>query len=93
MIVLGRLFASRPDKTAIVAKERLLTVVAHQRMSLSAPSFLPQMQRDLLAVLGRYLDAPPEAVRMAIGRQEGIATLEINVEIDERRAWVTCRRH
>ncbi len=39
--------------TASVAKERLQLIIAHERASLSGPDFLPDLQKDLVAVISK----------------------------------------
>ena len=44
-------------KTASVAKERLQIILAHERSGRSAaePDYLPDLQRELVAVIGKYV--------------------------------------
>jgi cell division topological specificity factor len=42
--------------SASVAKERLKIVLAHERAGRNAPDFLPLLQKELLAVIGRYVE-------------------------------------
>jgi cell division topological specificity factor len=83
MRILDFLFARRPAiATAGIAKERLQIVLAHERAGRDAPSFLPALQRDLLAVVEKYVAIKEEFLRVNFARQDGTSVLEINVSFD-----------
>jgi cell division topological specificity factor len=76
-------FFRRRPATAGIAKERLQIVLAHERASRDTPDFLPALQRELLEVIGRYVEIKDDLVRVKLGRQSGdTSVLEINVELD-----------
>ncbi len=75
-------FFRRPAATAGIAKERLQIVLAHERAGRDAPSFLPALQRDLLAVIGKYVTIKEELLRVNFARQNDASVLEINVAFD-----------
>jgi septum site-determining protein MinD len=54
MSLLSMLFGNKP-KTAAVAKERLQLIIAHERDGASAVNFLPQLQRELIEVISKYV--------------------------------------
>jgi cell division topological specificity factor len=77
------LFFGRRPATAGIAKERLQIVLAHERASRDTPDFLPALQRELLEVIGRYVEIKDDLVKVKIGRQSSdTSVLEINVEMD-----------
>ena len=77
------LFFGRRPATAGIAKERLQIVLAHERASRDTPDFLPALQRELLEVIGRYVEIKDDLVKVKIGRQSSdTSVLEINVELD-----------
>jgi cell division topological specificity factor len=82
MSILDFFFARRPAATASVARERLQIVLAHERAGRDAPEFLPLLQKELIDVVGRYLEVSADMIRVNLGRHGGTSTLEINVEID-----------
>ncbi|SRR5712692_6569483 len=82
MRILDFLFARRPVATAGIAKERLQIVLAHERASRDAPDFLPALQRDLLAVVGRYVAIKEELLQVNFTRRDDASVLEINVAFD-----------
>jgi cell division topological specificity factor len=73
-----------PDRrnSAGIAKDRLKIVLAHERASRDAPDFLPALQKDLLAVVARYVEIHDDMLRVNVGRSGDTSMLEINVEID-----------
>lgn len=71
--------------SAVVAKERLQIILSHERASRDAPEFLPALQRDLLEVVGRYVEIRDDMIRVNLGRSGDTSLLEINVEIDGER--------
>ena len=80
MGLLDFLFPERRN-TAVVARDRLKIVMAHERASRDAPDFLPALQKDLLDVVGRYIEIRGDICgSMSAGRRNSL--LEINVELD-----------
>ena len=75
------LFPARPTSAAI-AKERLKIVLAHERAGSQAPDFLPKLQKDLLDVVGRYVEIRDDMIRVNLGKSGETSLLEINIEID-----------
>jgi cell division topological specificity factor len=84
MRLLDLLFPERRN-SAVVARERLKIVLAHERASRDAPEFLPALQKELLDVVGRYVDLRDDMLRVNLGRSGETSLLEINVEIDGAR--------
>ncbi|MGH7087705.1 MAG: cell division topological specificity factor MinE [Stellaceae bacterium] len=79
------LFPRRPA-TASVAKERLQLVIAHERAGRSGPDFLPELQRDLVRIVQKYVAAREEAIEVRLGRNGSASVLEINVELPPLRS-------
>ena len=69
-------------QSASIAKERLKIVLAHERAGRSAPDFLPKLQKELIDVVGRYVDIRDDMIRVNLGKSGETSTLEINIEID-----------
>ena len=74
-------FPSRRAPSASVAKERLQLVLAHERAGRERADFLPALQRDLIALVQKYVPARDEAIEVKLGRHDGAAVLEINIEL------------
>ena len=77
----GSLFQPRPTSAAI-AKERLKIVLAHERAGSHAPDFLPRLQKELIDVVGRYVDIRDDMIRVNLGKAGETSLLEINIEIE-----------
>lgn len=73
----------RPERnTAAIAKERLKIVLAHERAGSQAPEFLPKLQKELIEVVGRYVDIRDDTIRVNLGKSGATSLLEINIEIE-----------
>jgi len=81
MRLLDLLFPERRN-SAVIARDRLKIVLAHERASRDAPDFLPALQKDLLDVVGRYVEIRGDMLPVNVGKSGDTSLLEINVEID-----------
>jgi cell division topological specificity factor len=81
MRLLDLLFPERRN-SAVIAKDRLKIVLAHERASRDAPDFLPALQKELIEVVGRYVEIRSDMLRVNVGHSGATSLLEINVEID-----------
>jgi cell division topological specificity factor len=75
------LFRSPASATAETAKERLQVVLALERSVNSGPSFLPQLQEEILQVIKKYVDIDNENVTIELERGPEISMLDINIEL------------
>lgn len=72
--------------TASVAKERLQIILAHERAgrnASSAPDYLPALQRELLAVVLKYVQIKPHEVKVNVERQDNLEVLEVKIELPD----------
>ena len=90
MALLDLLF-TRKKPTAGIAKERLQIILAHQRAvdedGLSngeVPSWLPQLQEELLAVIAKYTKINTEDLKVHLEKRDNLELLEINVTLPEK---------
>ena len=75
-------FLSRKKNTANIAKERLQIIVAERRRSDAEPHYLPQLRKDILEVICKYVQIDPEMV--TVQQKDGdISILELNVTLPE----------
>lgn len=75
---------SRKKNTANIAKERLQIIVAERRRGDNEPHYLPQMKRDILEVICKYVKIEPEMVTVQLDHKgEDISILELNVTLPE----------
>lgn len=84
MSLLDYFRASKPS-TASVAKERLQILVAHERASRNQPSYLPQLQQELLAVIRKYIDVSQDAITVNFEQDGNQETLELNIILPDER--------
>ncbi|ARU94172.1 MULTISPECIES: cell division topological specificity factor MinE [Tatumella] len=77
-------FLSRKKNTANIAKERLQIIVAERRRGDSEPHYLPQLKRDILEVICKYVKIDPDMVTVQLDQKgEDISILELNVTLPE----------
>ncbi len=69
--------------TASVAKERLQILVAHERSSRNQPSYLPQLQKELLEVIQKYINVGQDAISVSFEQDENQETLELNIVLPD----------
>ncbi len=69
--------------TASLAKERLQILVAHERTSLNQPTYLPQLQKELLEVIRKYVNVSQDAISVSFEQDEHQETLELNIVLPE----------
>ena len=74
-------------KSAGVAKERLQIILALERVdsSGSEPSYLLELQRELVLVVSRYVKIDVNDIKVHFERQDACEVLEVKVELPERR--------
>ena len=83
MSLLSLIFGNKP-KTASVAKERLQLIIAHERNSLtSKQDFLPDLQKDLIAVISKYVAVNPDDIKVSLEKQGNYEVLEVNIVLPE----------
>ena len=71
-------------KTASVAKERLQIILAHERSGRGTRvDWLPQLQRELVAVISKYVSVKPDDIRVNLERQDDLEVLDIKIELPE----------
>ncbi len=89
------LFFGRKKATASVAKERLQIILAHERVldrdnlgHSSGPSWLPQLQQELIEVIAKYIKIDVDALKVNVEKRDNLELLEINVTLPERELHV-----
>jgi cell division topological specificity factor len=71
----------RQANSADTAKDRLQILLSHERTDRSGPDYLPMLQRDILAVIERYMRVGGDSVDIKMERGDDLSTLEINIEL------------
>jgi cell division topological specificity factor len=75
--------STRPAGTASMAKERLQILVAHDRAERHRPSYLPDLQREILEVIRKYVNVDMNAVSVNYEQEETHEVLELNIILPE----------
>ena len=77
-------FLGEKKSSASVAKERLQLILAHERNGRnSSPNYLPDLQRELLAVISKYVSVNPEDIKVLLERQGNLEVLEVKIELPD----------
>lgn len=76
-------FRSTKPSSASVAKERLQILVAHERAARNQPSYLPQLQKELLAVIQKYVHVDDDAISVNFEQDDSQETLELNIVLPD----------
>ncbi|CAA9890290.1 cell division topological specificity factor [Candidatus Methylobacter favarea] len=72
--------------SASLAKERLQILVAHERSSRNQPSYLPELQKELLEVIRKYVNVGQEAISVNFEQDDNQETLELNIVLPDYHA-------
>ena len=72
--------------SANVAKERLQIILAHERVGggNNSPDYLPALQKELLAVISKYVHINHEDIKVQFDRQDSLEVLEVKIEMPQR---------
>ncbi|KFG93040.1 cell division topological specificity factor MinE [Burkholderia paludis] len=71
-------------KSASVAKERLQLIIAHERVGGRPPAdYLPALQKELVAVISKYVQISNDDIRVSLERQDDLEVLEVKIEIPQ----------
>ena len=72
-------------KTAAVAKERLQIILAHERSSLGTkrPNYLPELQRELIAVISKYVSIKAEDIKVHLEKHDDLEVLQVKIELPD----------
>ncbi|MDD5388524.1 MAG: cell division topological specificity factor MinE [Pseudomonadota bacterium] len=75
-----------PEKrTAVVAKERLQIILAHERAGRGAatPDYLPALQEELLEVIAKYIHIDRQMIKVQLDKHGEYDVLELNITLPE----------
>lgn len=73
----------KKSATASLAKERLQIIVSHERLNRNGPDYLPLLQKELLAVIAKYIPLQEEQVKVDIERTKNSSTLALNITLPD----------
>lgn len=81
--LLDQLRGSR-KKSAVVAKERLQIILAHERAGRGgALDYLPALKEELLEVISRYVQIDRESLKVNLESHGDYEVLELNIMLPE----------
>lgn len=69
--------------SAVVAKERLQILVAHDRAARGRPSYLPKLQNEILEVIRKYVQVDMDAVSVNYEQEGEQEILELNIVLPD----------
>ena len=78
---------SKPKDTARGAADRLQILVAHERKQDKQPEWMPQLQREILELISKYVDISIKDIDMDIREEQdkNLSVLELNVTLPEEK--------
>ncbi len=76
-------FRPSDKKSATVARERLQIILAHERAERNSPSYLPRLQKEILAVVRKYVEVEQEDVEINLDRRDDCEILALSVTLPE----------
>jgi cell division topological specificity factor len=82
MALLSFLFDTKP-KSANAAKERLQIIIARERNGRSGPDFLPELHKELIAVISKYVKVNADDIKISMDRQGNLEVLDVNVVLPD----------
>ena len=77
------LFSGKKKTSAAAAKERLQILISHERQNRHGPDFLPDLQRDILVVVKKYVAVRDDHVSIRVDRAGDSSVLELNITLPE----------
>ena len=82
---INTLLGRRHQNSSSVAKERLLTVLVHDRVKLT-PDMMDAMRDEIITVISKYVDiADPDAIEVSLLRGESSDHLKADIPVRRSR--------
>lgn len=76
-------FRGHKKTSANVARDRLQLILINERGGGIAPDYLPQLQRELVEVISKYVQINPEDIKVNLERQDSLEILEVKIEMPQ----------
>jgi cell division topological specificity factor len=72
--------------SAKLAKDRLQIIVAHEYSNAASPAYLPEMQKEIVKVIRKFMDISSEDVKCEFSDKAGddMSVLEVNVALPKK---------
>ncbi|MDD4929867.1 MAG: cell division topological specificity factor MinE [Gallionella sp.] len=73
-------------KTAVIAKERLQIILAHERAGRGSdtPDYLPALQEELMAVIAKYIHVDRDSLKVQLEKHDQYDVLELNIMLPDK---------
>ncbi len=71
-------------RSANTAKGRLQLILAHDRSGRFSSDFLPQLQKELVSVILKYVQINPNDIKVNLEKQDSLELLEVKIEIPQK---------
>ncbi len=75
--------SDKKQSSASLAKERLKIIVAHERGQRNTPDYLPQMQKEIIEVIRKYVAIEQDQVQIQFDSNDDCSVLELNVTLPD----------
>jgi cell division topological specificity factor len=82
-------YLRRRTASASVAKERLQIIISHERLQKhsqkgeASPTYLPELQEEILAVIAKYVNISRDQVSVNLERMGDNSILELNITMPD----------
>lgn len=73
----------RSKPSASIAKERLQIIISHERKEQQRPDFLSKLQKEIIAVIAKYVAIDQDSVTVQLDQSGDQAILELNVAMPD----------
>ncbi len=77
-------FGVQKPKTASLAKERLQIIIARENANDSKKDFLPELEKELVAVIRKYVKINDDDIKVSLNKQGDLEILDVNIVIDDK---------
>ena len=73
----------KKKRSAVVAKERLSFVLAHERAQRNGKDVISALKEELIAVICKYTAVDKDALQVSLDRRDSIDVLKVDVVLPE----------
>ncbi len=79
------IFRRAQKSSSEVARERLQVVISHSRRERNAPSYLPELKREIIEVIRKYTQVEQKDINISLERDGDFEVLELNITLPNAR--------
>lgn len=74
-------FTTKRTQSASIAKERLQILVSHEHNLRNQPSYLPQLQQEILAVIKKYVSVDENTIKINFEKAKNREIIELAIDL------------